>query len=482
MSTPSPLRFPLFVSGACWFSIIFLALSGLLRASDKDSEIPPGDQPEADFPALMPRIELKDGDTVVFLGDSITHQCLYTQYVETYCFTRYPGSRIRFHNSGVGGDRAVDALGRFERDVAAFDPDYVTILLGMNDGRYKAFDREVFDTYERDMKTLLDQIAETGAKAVVMTPTIHDARAARLAEKDRGEPANTYYNGVLALFGERLWEEAHRRGLGYVNLRGPLEDITAEQRKTDPAFTMIPDSVHPRETGQVVMAVALIDQMFAKSKVSAISAIKSPNGKWRIFAAGGEVSGVEEAAPEGELPGFSFKAEALPWVLPPEAELGYQLTKAGHRHSGERLTVAGLEPGRYDLLIDGKKVATYSYNQLAKGVELQGIAQTPQHQQALAVALLNQERNDQAMRPLRNWWRERKVRRFELEKWKAENPGSEEIEAKQAEYQTWLESTYEIEASLLAKVKEYDDNIYSINQPVGHHYKVRKAVAAPDSK
>ncbi len=65
-------------------------------------------------------IELNDGDTLVFLGDSITHQCLYTQYVEDYFYTRYPDRRIRFHNAGVSGDKATHALRLFDRDVAAF--------------------------------------------------------------------------------------------------------------------------------------------------------------------------------------------------------------------------------------------------------------------------------------------------------------------------------------------------------------------------
>src|SRR5690242_15012298 len=44
-------------------------------------------------PRLTPpfdKLDLKDGDTVVFLGDSITHQCLYTQYLEDFFYTRYP--------------------------------------------------------------------------------------------------------------------------------------------------------------------------------------------------------------------------------------------------------------------------------------------------------------------------------------------------------------------------------------------------------
>ena len=44
------------------------------------------------------RLDLQDGDTLVFCGDSITHKCLYTQYVETYFYTRYPQRRITFDN------------------------------------------------------------------------------------------------------------------------------------------------------------------------------------------------------------------------------------------------------------------------------------------------------------------------------------------------------------------------------------------------
>jgi len=55
------------------------------------------------FKKTLDTIELSDGDTLVFCGDSITHQCLYTQYVEHY--------------------------------IARFKPKYVTVLIGMNDER-----------------------------------------------------------------------------------------------------------------------------------------------------------------------------------------------------------------------------------------------------------------------------------------------------------------------------------------------------------
>ena len=56
--------------------------------------------------APLAKLDLKSGDSIVFLGDSITHQCLYTQYVEDYFYTRFPEMRLKFHNSGVGGAKA----------------------------------------------------------------------------------------------------------------------------------------------------------------------------------------------------------------------------------------------------------------------------------------------------------------------------------------------------------------------------------------
>src|SRR5678815_4006803 len=49
---------------------------------------------------------IHDGDRVVFLGDSITEQRLYTTYLEAYALTRHPQWKLWFRNVGWGGDTA----------------------------------------------------------------------------------------------------------------------------------------------------------------------------------------------------------------------------------------------------------------------------------------------------------------------------------------------------------------------------------------
>src|SRR5205814_7234501 len=54
--------------------------------------------------ALAADFLIHDGDRVVFLGDSITEQRLYTTYIEAYALTRHPKWNLIFRNVGWGGD------------------------------------------------------------------------------------------------------------------------------------------------------------------------------------------------------------------------------------------------------------------------------------------------------------------------------------------------------------------------------------------
>jgi len=80
---------------------------------------PAAAQPESFF--------LKNGDRVVFYGDSITDQRLYTTFTETYVVTRFPKLDVTFVHSGWGGDRVTGGGGgpidlRLKRDVLAYRP------------------------------------------------------------------------------------------------------------------------------------------------------------------------------------------------------------------------------------------------------------------------------------------------------------------------------------------------------------------------
>src|SRR5437879_7786849 len=119
------------------------------------------------FAALQARAEtfaLKDGDRVVFYGDSITDQRLYTVFTETYVVTRFPKLGVTFVHSGWGGDRVTGGSGgpvdqRLARDVVAHKPNVVTVMLGMNDAGYQPYNEKLFVTYSEGLKHIVDSLS-----------------------------------------------------------------------------------------------------------------------------------------------------------------------------------------------------------------------------------------------------------------------------------------------------------------------------------
>src|SRR5207247_6237901 len=100
---------------------------------------------------------LKKNDLVVVMGDSITEQRLYSNYLEIWCQTHYPSYNLVFRNVGIGGDTSGGGNGRFKRDVLGHKPTVVTVNFGMNDGGYQEFNAKRYDLYMKGLQGIADQ-------------------------------------------------------------------------------------------------------------------------------------------------------------------------------------------------------------------------------------------------------------------------------------------------------------------------------------
>ena len=171
---------------------------------------------------------IKDGDRVVFYGDSITDQRLYTTFVETYIVTRFPAMNVSFVHSGWGGDRVTGGGGgpidrRLERDVFAYKPTVVTVMLGMNDASYQPFKQEIFDVYAKGYQHLVESLKSNlpGVRITLIQPSPFDD----VTRKPNFEGG---YNQVLIRYGEFV-KDAGREGRGdgrgpeHIGRRGPQE-------------------------------------------------------------------------------------------------------------------------------------------------------------------------------------------------------------------------------------------------------------------
>src|SRR6185295_16733769 len=168
------------------------------------------------------KFALKDGDRVVFYGDSITDQRLYTTFTETYVVTRFPKLNVSFVHSGWGGDRVGGGGGgpidtRLKRDVFAYKPNVMTIMLGMNDGSYRAFDQKIFDTYATGYQHIIDSVKKElpGIRITVIQPSPFDD----VTQPPKFEGG---YNAVLVRYSQFVKELAEREKLNVADLNAPV--------------------------------------------------------------------------------------------------------------------------------------------------------------------------------------------------------------------------------------------------------------------
>ncbi|UII79864.1 SGNH/GDSL hydrolase family protein [Flagellimonas sp. CMM7] len=427
------------------------------------------------FKKSLSKVSLEDGDTFVFIGNSITHQCAYTQYVEDYFYTRYPNKKLNLINAGVSGDFAQHVLTRLDEDVLKHKPKYVSILIGMNDGQYVKWEHPIFNAYKRDMTTLTNKLDKANVKTILLTPTIYDTQQGLIGENwvDEEDVKDLHYDAVLAYFGAWCAEVATLKGYGYADFHGDLTHYTRVARKDSPDFTFVPDAVHPESDGQLIMALSFLKGIEANSLVSKI-VIDKRDDTWIYSADNGLISNSTE-----KNISFNFKANSLPWVVPNDAQMAFKLTQAGTKMGKELVQIVGLEYGDYELLIDGTVVGTYSHLEFAQGVELQSNEKTPQYQQALRVAEINKARNEELIVMIRDEWLLRKTLEVGWDEDEDEDLEDNEDYQRYLKFKTmglekYLEKEfYKVVEELESKSKEMVHLIYNNNQPKMHRYEVR---------
>ncbi|MDR3774537.1 MAG: GDSL-type esterase/lipase family protein [Terracidiphilus sp.] len=335
---------------------------------------------------------LKNNDTVVFYGDSITEQNYYNQFVELYTATRFPAMRIHFYGAGVGGDRVTGGGGgpideRLSRDVFALKPTVVTVMLGMNDGGYQPTTEEIESTYTKGYTHLMESIHEhaPGARVTLLGPSPFD-------DVTRPTWFASGYNGVMEHFAGLDKELAQKFGGRFIDLNPAVVAAIEKAQALDPrvAKLLLPDRVHPEPVAHWVMAEALLRGWNAPALVSRVT----------IDARGGKATDAENAAVDkvervnGTLR-WTETENALPLALIRDNEMQALLLEVSdiqQQLNQEPLRVTGLDAGQYKLTIDKSAIGTFTAEELAKGINLADY-QTPMRAQSQRVGWLVRDRD-----------------------------------------------------------------------------------------
>lgn len=143
-------------------------------------------QPVNGVPDMQSKIELRQNQTILFIGDSITdagrlekaYRPLgygYVHFVANWLLAKNPELNLNIINTGVSGNTIRDLKSRWERDCLNHKPDILSVMIGINDvcrQHNNSLNDAVFhDEYELTYKQLLSQIKDNyNCQLVLMEP------------------------------------------------------------------------------------------------------------------------------------------------------------------------------------------------------------------------------------------------------------------------------------------------------------------------
>ena len=204
-------------------------------------------------------------DRIVFAGDSVTDMGSenpvgeglfdnvgrgYVRVIENMLATYYPEVFVRVTNSGISGNTSRDLLARYDRDVVALEPDWVSICIGINDV-WRQFDCPAMqkdhvglEEYESNIEEMILRVKDKVKGIFILSPYIieplrEDMMRARIDE----------YVAVCKKLAEK-------HGCRFVDFQQMYEDYCKIRHSSYIAW----DRIHPNQVGATLMAKEFLKQ------------------------------------------------------------------------------------------------------------------------------------------------------------------------------------------------------------------------------
>ncbi|WP_269522687.1 SGNH/GDSL hydrolase family protein [Coraliomargarita parva] len=304
---------------------------------------------------------LQSGDLVAIVGDSITAQCIYSRYLTEYLVMCQPSPYLEAVQFGWGGEFAGALLRRLDHDVGSFQPEVVTLLYGMNDGRYQPLSDERLNAYRESMTTVVHSLKDAGTREIYLASPGPVDPAYFSKSTVRAED----YNQTLRAIGQCAREIAESEGVHFVDVnRVMAEGMAAAKARFGADYQLAPDGIHPRTNGHLLIASAFLKGMDLDGEIGRITV------DYQLQQAECDAAQTVLSFREGAL---EMKSSRYPFI--PESD-GSNLdarTMASlvdfHRELNRYLLVVQNAPEKLEVCW-GNASRIYSADELAKGINL----------------------------------------------------------------------------------------------------------------
>lgn len=209
------------------------------------------------------------GDTVLFIGDSISDYdrarpvgeglgnawgTSYVSNVGALLGCMYPELGLRVVNMGISGNQVRDLDARWKTDVMDRKPDWVSVLIGINDV-WRQFDSPQMpechvlpEEYEQTYRELIERTLPHVKGMILMTPYYMEPNT-----RDPMRARMDQYGAIV----KKLAEEY---SLIFVDLQAGWDRLFQYMHSTNIAW----DRVHPNQTGCMYIAKQFLSAVGAQ--------------------------------------------------------------------------------------------------------------------------------------------------------------------------------------------------------------------------
>lgn len=206
---------------------------------------------------------LENNSKLIMIGDSVTdcgrdynwiasYGDGYVNLVNAFLTALSPESKISVINKGVNGNTILDLEERFEEDVLSLNPDYLTIMIGINDvwrqfdavlqpnTRY-ASEEKFYDTYTKLIKSVKDKVKQIFIFSPFMIIDTKDYPMRNMTER----------------YAQICKKVAEENGLIYIDVQKEFDKFTNHLS----SYILSADHVHPNVQGHTIIAKAFLDSI-----------------------------------------------------------------------------------------------------------------------------------------------------------------------------------------------------------------------------
>ncbi len=173
----------------------------------------------------------------------------YVSQVNALLSATYPSRDIRVINTGISGNTVLDLAARWERDVLALEPHWLSIMIGINDV-WRQFDSPLLrkehvslNDYTATLERLVAQTRPRLKGLVLMSPYF--------IEPNESEPMRA----MMDKYGAAMRKIARRHSAVFVDTQAAFNDAMKYIHPMSLAW----DRVHPGQAGHMILTRAFLN-------------------------------------------------------------------------------------------------------------------------------------------------------------------------------------------------------------------------------